>query len=224
MELNDIIDAIGVEPFHREEAGVIYCADCLDILPKIPAGAIDLVLTDPPYGIGLDTSYDKFKNSKQYQTIEGDDVPFDPRPLLQFYSCPMILWGGNCFADRLPRHTGWLAWFKTGRNGAKIRQAEMELAWTNFIARPQAYRLTWIGAYREGETRKVFHPTQKPIELIRWCIELGNGANTILDPFLGSGTTAVACKELGRKFIGIEIEEKYCHIAVDRLRQGVLAL
>jgi len=227
MTLDEIIEAIGVKPFYQEPAGVIYCADCLDILPRIPDKAIDLVLTDPPYGINLDTSYKKFKNAVSYSTITNDDKKFDPRPLLKFYYTPMIIWGAQFFCHLLPPEGGWIAWIKTNRNGGKIRQAEMELAWTNFINRSVGFRQLWIGAYRESEAsgRKLVHPTEKSIELIRWCIKIcTKNPQIILDPFLGSGTTAVAAKQLGRKFIGIEIEEKYCQIAVERLRQEVLPL
>lgn len=226
MSLESIIEAIGVKPFHQEPAGVIYCADCMDILPKIPDKSIDLVLTDPPYGINLDTSYKKFKNAVSYSNIKNDDKQFDPRPLLKYYSIPMIIWGAQFFCHLLPSEGGWIAWIKTQRNGAKIRQAEMELAWTNFINRSVGFRQTWIGAYRESEIagRSLVHPTEKSIELFRWCITLTSNSNLVLDPFLGSGTTAVAAKQLGRKFIGIEIEEKYCRIAVERLKQEVLML
>ncbi len=131
--------------------------------------------------------------------------------------------GGYFFWVTLPRHPGWLAWIKTHRNGAKIRQSEMEMAWTNFVNRPQCFRTLWNGYLRDlrGDPTGL-HPTMKPIALMRWCLELSGDVNLILDPFLGSGTTAVAAKQLGRKFVGVEIEEKYCKIAVDRLRQEEL--
>ena len=198
----------------------VICADCRDVLGQIPADGIDAVITDPPYGIALDTSYKKFNSAIAYRPVCGDDQPFDPAPLLRFRSRPMIVWGGNCFADGLPAQTGWLAWVKIGKNHARIRQAEMELAWTNFIRRSQAFRFTWIGAYKEGHTQRLHHPTQKPIELMRWCISLVPDAQVILDPYAGSGTTLVAAKQLGRTYIGIEIDPDYCRIAEDRLAQG----
>jgi len=193
-------------------------------MSEVEDGSVDLVLTDPPYGISLDTTYKKFKNAKSYDVIEGDAVSFDPSHLLAL-NCRMILWGGNCFADKLPAHPGWLAWMKTARNDAKIRQAEMELAWTNFITRSRAYRFTWIGAYREsGEDIKYSHPTQKPLSLMKWCLTLVPDAEVVLDPYLGSGTVAMACKLLNRHCIGYEIEEKYCEIAANRCRQMVMEL
>lgn len=219
----DIIKTIG-EPYYRDWQSdiVIYNADCRDILPLIPDKSIDLVLTDPPYGIGLDTNYNKFKNAKSYTEIIGDNEEFNPDLLLAL-NTKLIIWGGNCFANKLPNFNGWLAWFKTARNDTRIRQAEMELAWTNCIRRSQAYRYTWIGAYREsGEDISYQHPTQKPFSLIKWCLGLVPDEQIILDPYLGSSTTAMASKVLGRKCIGIEIEQKYCDIAVKRLAQGVL--
>ena len=205
-------------PYYQEDGIVIYCGDCRDILPTLEP--VDLVLTDPPYGISLDTSYSKYKNSISYNAIKNDEIPFNAFFLLQ-YGKKLIIWGANCFANTLPNFPGWLAWIKIDRNGAKIRQSEMELAWTNFIARPQCFRWTWIGAYKEGQEHCMVHPTQKPLPLMRWCLSFADG--NVLDPFMGSGTTPVAAKHLGRKAIGIEIEEKYCEIAVKRLAQGVFS-
>ncbi|MFH1110945.1 MAG: DNA methyltransferase [Planctomycetota bacterium] len=213
------------KPYYEEpESGiVIYHADCRDILPLLPK--VDLVLvTDPPYGISYDASHDKYKNGISREEAEWDKQPFDPAHLIAL-GLPSIIWGGNCFSSKLPDHPGWLCWVKTVRDGAEIRQADMEMAWTNCIRRPQTIRHLWIGAYRDSESGKQnFHPTQKPERVMRWCISLLPGAAAILDPYMGSGTTLVAAKQLGRRAIGIEIEEKYCAIAVERLRQAVLPL
>jgi len=211
-----------MKPYYQDEWVTIYHGDCREILPKLPK--VDLVLTDPPYGLSLDTTYSKFKNAKCYDVVSGDDTEFDPSLLLAL-DCKLIIWGGNCFANRLPNHAGWLAWFKTARNATRIRQAEMELAWTNFITRSQAYRYTWIGVYREaGEDIPYCHPTQKPLSLMKWCLMLVPDAQMILDPYLGSGTVAMASKLCNRKSIGIEIEEKYCEIAAKRCCQSVMEL
>lgn len=211
------------KPYYADDAVAIFCADCRDILPLIPDRSIDLVLTDPPYGIGLDTTYSKFKNAKVYEPIIGDGETFD-YSILWRLSDRFIIWGGNCFASCLPDFPGWLAWIKTGRNAARIRQAEMELAWTNFITRSQCFRFTWIGAWREGNFQPTLHPTMKPTQLMDWCLSLVPKANIILDPFLGSGTTAFCAKKLGRKCLGIEIEERYCAIAATRCSQTVMRL
>ena len=211
----------GNQPCTCADGCTIYHADCRDVLPLLEPGSVDLVLTDPPYGIGYDTTGAKYKNGKSYASVTGDSEPFDPQGLLGI--AKTIMWGGNCFASRLPDNPGWLAWIKSHRNGANIRQAECEFAWTDFIRRSQCFRTCWIGAYKDIEASEpIVHPTQKPIALMKWCIGLADDPQTILDPFLGSGTTLRACKDLGRRGIGIEIEERYCEIAARRLEQGVL--
>jgi len=146
---------------------------------------------------------------------------FDPTHLIEMNK-PTILWGGNCYSSKLPNNPGWLAWIKIDSNNTKIRQSEYELAWTNFIKRSVAYRSIWIGAGKEGiENSSVYrlsHPCQKPVGLMVWCIKLTK-YNNILDPYMGSGTTGVACAQLNRSFIGIEISEEYCNIAVERIKR-----
>jgi len=224
MTFESIIQAISKKPYYQDDAVVIYHADNRDILPLIPDKGVDLVLTDPPYGIGLDTEYGKFMNSKSYQEVVGDAIGFDPSQLLKL-DTDLIVWGANNFASKLPDYGGWLAWFKTRRNDTHIRQAEMELAWTNCIKRSQAYRYTWIGAYREsGEDIGYCHPCQKPLSLMKWTLNLMPDAKVILDPYMGVGSSIMAGKLLGRKCIGIEIEEKYCEIAAKRCSQSVMSL
>lgn len=211
-----------MQPYYSENGIVIYHGDCREVLPTLPK--VDLVLTDPPYGIHLDTTQSKYAiRGDAYRPVFGDDVSFDPSPLLNYPN--VILWGGNCFASRLPDHAGWLSWVKINQNDTAIRQAETEFAWTNCIARPKAFRFTWIGAGKEEREVNgvgMYHPCQKPVALMKWCIEQVD-CDLILDPFMGSGTTLRAAKDLGRKAIGIEIEERYCEIAANRLRQEVLS-
>ena len=194
----------------------LWCADCRELLPQLPPGSIDAVVTDPPYGIGYDASHDKYKNGIDRGTAEWDEKPFDPSPVLAM-GLPTIMWGGNCFASRLPDHPGWLCWLKTARNGADIRQADMELAWTNCVRRPQTFQHLWIGAYRDSESGiQNVHPTQKPLAVMQWCLSTID-ADSICDPYMGSGTTGVACVRTGRAFLGIEIDPKYFAIAVKRI-------
>lgn len=225
MTLDAIIDAIGVTPFHREPAGVIYCADCMDILPKIPAGVIDLVLTDPQYGIGESNEKNLSRGNLAAPTDYGH-YEWDSEPITQELfdmvvstgHCA-IIWGGNYY--RVAPSAAWLIWDKlNGKNDF----ADVELAWSNLPQAARIKRHLWNGMLRKDKEPR-YHPTQKPLEIMTWCIGQANkhGENAIiLDPFLGSGTTAVAAKQLGRKFIGVEIEEKYCRIAVERLRQEEL--
>lgn len=219
MTLPEIIDAIGVEPYYREDAGVIYNADCLDILPRMPEKCVDLVVTDPPYGIGVNKMTLGNRKGIIYRGERNwDDTPANIEFILSI-GCPVIIWGGNYF--KVPPSRCWLVWDKgTGNNDF----ADCELAWTNLDKVVKKYFRSWVGANaKEHFEYDRNHPTQKPISLMEWCIKQANDeAQTILDPFLGSGTTAVAAKQLGRKYIGIEIEEKYCDIARQRLAQEIL--
>jgi site-specific DNA-methyltransferase (adenine-specific)/modification methylase len=124
-----------------------------------------------------------------------------------------IIFGGNYF--QLPPSSCWLIWDKLNSGDF----ADCEMAWTNLKKAIRIKRHRWNGMIREGGEERVGHPTQKPLELIIWCIGHVEIATTILDPFTGSGTTGVACIRLGRKFTGIEIEEKYCKIAADRMQK-----
>lgn len=211
-----------MKPYYQDSAVTIYHGDCREIVPQL--GKFDLLLTDPPYGIGYDASHSKYKNGINRGSAEWDKKPFDPQFLINL-NYLSIIWGGNCFASRLPDSPKWLAWIKTSRDDANIRQADMELAWTNCISRSRVFHHLWIGAYRDSESGlKNFHPTQKPVELMRWCLSLIPDAQTILDPFAGSGTTGRAAKDLGRKATLIELDERYCEIAARRMEQEVLQL
>lgn len=197
----------------------LYLGDCREILPTL--GKVDAVVTDPPYGIGYDASHKKYKNGIDRGVAEWDRKPFDPSPIIAL-NVPTIMWGGNCFSSRLPDATSWISWVKIVRQDADIRQSDCELAWTNCLGRSRVFNHLWVGAYRDSESGiPNVHPTQKPIALMRWCIEqLPINTQTILDPFMGSGTTGVACVKLGRKFIGIEIEPKYFEIACRRIEEA----
>jgi DNA modification methylase len=222
------------EPYYQDSSVTIYHGDCRDILPYLDP--VDLVLTDPPYGIDFNfqakrsrkTGLDFGQRSQnvcrdpEWSTVIGDDKPFDPTPWIRFPN--VVLWGANNYADKLPPCRGWLVWDKLGdKNPCAF--GDCELAWTNKDMSIRIYRQLWRGMVREGEENVAngnkFHPCQKPIRLMKWCISFFPEVNTILDPFMGSGTTLRAAKDLGRKAIGIEIEEKYCEIATKRMSQEV---
>jgi len=212
---------MALTPYYDDGNGiVIYHGDCREILPHLPK--VDLVLTDPPYGINYKPLRGS-NGSKMWgkETVVNDNRPFDPAFILGFKN--VIMWGANHYAAQLPNSGGWLVFDKCP-NGSRdgFIYSHCELAWTNVISRVQKFAIEWQGCDRNGEG--FHHPTQKPIPLMAWCIGLASDANTILDPFMGSGTTLRAAKDLGRKCIGIEIEEKYCEIAAKRLRQEVLNL
>jgi DNA modification methylase len=138
---------------------------------------------------------------------------------------PSILWGANHYASKLPDAKGWLAWDKATKNGLDLKQAEIEFAWTNCVSRPKGFRHMWSGAFKASERGERYHPTQKPVALMAWCLSLLPQTDAaILDPYMGSGPTLIAAKETGRRAIGIEIEERYCEIAAKRLSQEVLPL
>jgi len=212
-----------MEPYYKDDAVTIYHGDCREILPTLEP--VDLVLTDPPYGIGYDASHKKYHYGSGIDrgSAEWDTEPFDPSTILALDK-PTIMWGGNNFASRLPDGTAWIAWCKIVRQDANIRQSDCELAWTNCLGRSRVFNHLWVGAYRDSESgMRNLHPTQKPLALMRWCLELLPSLNLSLDPYMGSGTTLRAAKDLGRKAIGIEIEERYCEIAAKRMSQSVMA-
>ena len=215
--IDSIIDSIGVKPYSREPSGVLYCGDCLEIMKGIPDGAVDAVITDPPYGV----SWVPRVNLRV--PMEGDDRPFDPTPFLSIGN-KHLFWGGIHFSDKLPSSESWFVWLKQPPTFDECRKtySPCDLAWSDFGGKPRIKHQTWDGNFRSGVKRgEVVHPAQKPIEIMRWCVDAVE-ADIILDPFAGSGTTLVAAKQLGRRYIGIEIDPEYCEIARDRLRQEEL--
>lgn len=194
----------------------LYCADCMDVLPMLPK--VDAVITDPPYGIkrdGKPASTSSHGGHKGYEFLGWDagrpeDSVFQ-RILDGAYS--HVIWGGNYFSDMLPPASKWLFWDK----GQRIDQADGELAWTSMNGAMRVFLLNRTAIAQDGAV----HPTQKPVRLMTWCIEQAGNPQTILDTFMGSGTTGVAAIQLGRKFIGIEREPKYFDIACKRIEQAV---
>ena len=249
MTLNEIKAAIKQKPYHEEAAGLIYCADCLDILPQIPDKFIDLVLTDPPYAIN-----GKGKSNEIELLHKGDVVEF----CNDWDGESMPLEWISHITDKLNVNGALLCF--CSQQHRQILRDEMEnnrlrfksiFYWVkhhgglnprnNFVSRIEESQFfvkgkawSWNGG---GSCCNYFienfcelncpannyHPTQKPTRLISHLLKtISNINDLVLDPFLGSGTTAVAAKQLGRKFIGIEISQKYCDIAVQRLQQEVL--
>lgn len=158
-----------------------------------------------------------YRGSSQWDVLPSRNTLDEIRRIsnLQF------IWGGNYFADNLPPSRCWLVWDKrTGANSF----ADCELAWTNLDNVVKMYTVPWVGANAK-DTPKRYHPTQKPVTLMVWIIERWtNPGDTILDPFMGSGTTGVACVQTGRNFIGIEIEPKYFEIAQKRITEAQLQM
>ena len=195
----------------------LYLGDCLEILPTLDK--VDAVVTDPPYGIGEarknNVSRGKLAVAKDYGKSDWDDKPCSPEAIdwMRQLSAEQIIFGGNYF--ELPPTSCWLVWDK--ENGDSDF-ADCELAWTNIDSAVRLKRFMWNGMLRARQEPRGDHPTQKPVTVMEWAIQrCKQSPSTILDPFMGSGTTGVACANLGRKFIGIEIEEKYFDIACERI-------
>lgn len=214
-------------PYYDEDGITIYLGDCKKILPWL--GSVDLLLTDPPYGIDVapqglvgSKSTKRLAVCKDYGVTEWDKEP-PPRWFLesaQQVASTAILWGGNYYG--LPASSCWLVWDKDNEGTA---YADCELAWTNMPKAVRKFKWRWNGMLQEqmGDKKENrVHPTQKPLALMRWCLSLVPEAKTVLDPFMGSGTTLVAARLEGRKAIGIEISERYCEAAVKRLAQKTL--
>jgi site-specific DNA-methyltransferase (adenine-specific) len=205
-------------PYYQDSAVTIYHGDCREIVPTL--GRFDLLLTDPPYGMGdiltRAATGSRWKRNFENGPLSWDTfAPVDVVQNLIELCAKSIVWGGQFF--NLPSSRGWLCWNKIIRNWSS---SECELAWTN-IERPNR-----VFDYSHGQLahENKQHPTQKPLPLMTWCIGLAGDAQTILDPFAGSCTTARAAKDLGRKCVCIEREERYCEIGAKRMGQEVLAL
>lgn len=216
-------------PYYSDSTITLYHADCREVLPHIAPASVDLLLTDPPYGIAYKaTSRGRDAGAMEGEGVIGDDHPFDPSHLLPFGRC--VIWGGNYMTDKLPP-SGWIVWSKAQDNRwahSSHSRSMAELAWTNLHRYVALYNCFWAGSpmYRKGAERgSQLHPTQKPVELMRWIVDrYTEPGDLVLDPYMGSGPVAQACKETGRRYIGIEVEERYCATAVRRLDQGVFDL
>jgi len=197
------------EPWERREIignCTLYLGDCREVMPSL--GKADAVVTDPPYGLAK-----KLEGGSWGKKFTGVDTDWDARPAAaeMFLGLPAIVWGGNYIG--LPASRGWLVWYK---RDAVRSMADCEIAWTNLDMNARVF--DWTIAATNAE--RAGHPTQKPVDLMKWCLGFLPDAQTILDPFMGSGTTGVACVKLGRKFTGIEIDENYFDIACQRIRQA----
>jgi DNA modification methylase len=186
----------------------------------MPDNSVDLVLTDPPYGIEWKPSTLFGKETPQTKALKDlqtwDKLPsanIFPEMLRIGNKC--IIWGGNYFGDYLGACKSPLIWDKkTGANN----YADGEMAWTTLAGTMRILHHQWCGAFKDSERGiQNLHPTQKPIAVMEWCIKLSKTTGIIFDPFCGSGTTCVAAKRLGRRYIGIDISEEYCNIARKRL-------
>ena len=183
----------------------LYLGDCRDILPTL--GKVDAVVTDPPYGIGISKNPVRQAHARSdWDATVPDASIFD---LIRQTSHEQIIWGGNYFG--LPPHQCFLVWDKKQPQDFSLAMCEM--AWVSKKLPAKLWRQSVLSYDKE-------HPTQKPVQLMEWCLRLLPECNSILDPFMGSGTTGVACVNLGRSFIGIEREPTYFDIACRRIEEA----
>jgi site-specific DNA-methyltransferase (adenine-specific) len=194
----------------------LYLGDMLDILPTLPV--FDLILTDPPYGIGIDGQKESINrnpkhNRKAHEFKGWDDEP-PPRyafEIMHHKSRNQIIWGGNYFVDRLRGPSkGWLFWDK-GQRG--LTMSDGEIAYTSLESPTRAITINRVELLTDGSE----HPTQKPVRLMSWCLSLVPQAVTICDPFMGRGTTGIACMMAGKPFVGIEREQEYFDKACENI-------
>lgn len=214
-----------MKPYYQDEFATIYHGDCREIAPSL---SFDAVISDPPYGMDWDTDSTRFSGGtrkrgegKRWRKVRGDAEPFDPLP---WVSCEwVVLFGYHHFASRLPVGSV-LVWIKKHDDLFGTFLSDAELAWKKGGHGVYAFRRNGGNCARVQDTGVALHPTQKPESLMRWCIERSGAPESavILDPFMGSGTTLRAAKNMGRKAIGIELDEKYCEVAAERLAQGCL--
>jgi len=194
---------------------VCLLGDCREVLPTL--GRFDAVITDPPYGINKDgqkrtTGGNGGRKAHEFLGWDSERPSAEVFRMIAAASDEAIVWGGNYFADMLPPTSGWLVWDK----GQRINQSDGELAWTSLQSALRICTMNRVELLLDGTD----HPTQKPLRLMVWCLNQIRGAKTILDPFMGSGTTGVACVQLGRKFTGIERERKYFDVACERISRA----
>lgn len=201
----------------------LYLGDCLEVMPTLEP--VDAVVTDPPYGVKRDKGFDGFGGfGKKIARRRYEDDDWDSsRPSAEYFELIIskakvsVIFGGNFFTDLLPVGGHWIVWDKLN---TMPTFGDCELAWTN-IPRKSVKKVTVEYNGLLGKEERRFHPTQKPVAVMDWCIQgLPKNSTQILDPFMGVGTTGVACAKLGRKFIGIELEEKYFNTACERIQKA----
>lgn len=183
----------------------LYLGDCREILPTLER--VDAVITDPPYGIGIASNPVR----QMHEKLDWDASAPDADLIRACVDAGdvAVLWGGNYFG--LPPSQCFLVWDKVQPEDFSLAMCEQ--AWTNKKGPAKLFRKSVLSYRKE-------HPTQKPVELMAWCIDQLGGASVILDPFMGSGTTGIAAMQMGRKFIGIEREPKYFEIACRRIEDA----
>jgi DNA modification methylase len=193
----------------------LYLGDCRDVLPRLEP--VCSIVTDPPYGIGKDgqkrtTGGNGGRKAYEFKGWDAERPEREIFDALLKLSDDIIIWGGNYFADILPATGKWLVWDK----GQRINQSDGELAWTSHAGALRIKVLNRVELMTDGAE----HPTQKPLRLMKWCLNQTRNDGSVLDPFMGSGTTGVAAVLMGRDFIGIERDPAYFNIACKRIERA----
>ena len=202
----------------------IFQADSLSYMHSLPDNFIDLTLTDPPYGLGMAAHGKIGGGGKAFVKSTWDDHRLSKEYMDEILrvSKNAIIFGGNYYADMLPASRCWIVWFK--KEGMPSNSfADAELAWTSFDQNTRVCSVRWNGWVKDLSEHEEMtaHPTQKPLELMRWILDKYSlRGDLILDPFCGSGTTCVAAKQLGRNYIGVEINPQYVEISRSRCAEA----
>lgn len=207
----------------------LLCGDSTEIthVERLQGDAvIDSCITDPPYGNDWDTDYRRFtpggvhkwnrSRKNQFRPIAGDVHPYDPRLLLSYRG--VVIWGANHFANQLPAGS-LLVWDKRHKNGRSFL-SDGEVAWMNRGRGVYIFTHMWQGLLKEVPEQEYDHPTQKPVRLLEWSMKQVVAGDNVYDPFLGSGTTLIACERTGRTCYGMEIEPHYCDVILSRWEKG----
>lgn len=216
-----------MKPFGRVETigrQVLLLADSRDAIGAMPS--VDLVLTDPPYGIGFSysgggksrTCRGAARGRNAGRPIVGDNAAFDPRP---FLIAPAILFGADHYMQRLPPGGMLHVWDKDPKGRLSWDSySDAELFWTSWTRSRTVFRYLWKGLCQEGAGEVRHHPMAKPVALMEWCIGLRKGVDIVLDPFMGSGTTLIACQRLGKVGVGVEIDPNFFEAACIRVDEA----
>lgn len=206
------------------ELNTIYNEDCLETMKRMPDNFVDLIVTDPPYGLGIDgqkksKSTNPKHNRKEHKFLgwDGSIPPAEIFREMERVSKNQVIWGGNYFVEHLTKgRKGWIVWDK-GQHG--LTMSDAELAYSSFNKPTRVIVANRAQILKDGSV----HPTQKPLILIKKVLGLyANTGDLIYDPFMGSGTTAKACRDMGLEYIGSEISKEYCEIAESRLKQEAM--
>ena len=219
------------------ELNRLYNMDCMEGMKQFPDKYFELAIVDPPYGLGFDKEkpsmsaglrkdgtrrrMETWNNPKEkgYAAKEWDKKRPDKEyfDMLINISKKQIIWGGNYFTDYLPPSGGWIVWDKGVPDGMSLSQAE--LAWTNCLNSVRIARFLWAG-YKKCEKADRFHPTQKPVALYKWLLKnYAKPGDKILDTHVGSGSSLIACYDMGFDYIGFEIDKEYYEAACKRIAE-----